>query len=61
MNPLKVFPEDIESQKQLVTSKVLTEMDMLADNVDSKFYAFSKRNSSNEFLAKISCFIFQFA
>ena len=38
MNPLKVFPEDIESQKQLVTSKVLTEMDMLADNVDSEFF-----------------------
>ena len=37
MNPLQVFPEDIESQKELVTSKVLTEMDMLADNVDSKF------------------------
>ena len=58
MNPLKVFPEDIESQKQLVTSKVLTEMDMLADNVDSKFYAFSGRNSSNEYSAKISYFIF---
>ena len=34
MNPVSELPEDEESKKLLVVSKVFSEMDMLINNVD---------------------------